>query len=213
MFQMFAFFLEDGPPRKHHIATLFVVFQNLEREDLAQERFQIADRPQIDLGARQKGLYSDIDGEPAFDLGDHLPLDDAVVVVDLADIVPDLDFGGFFLGEVNGAVFIVVKFQQHIDFIADGGLDVTLFVFKFVNRDLSFGLVADVHHDKVVIDLDDSPSDYLPLLDILKALIVKILHGVDVFKISFEHALIGLRWLGYLNWSHLFWFDFIFFNH
>ena len=86
--------------------------------------------------------------------------------------------------------------QQHIDFIADRSPDVTLFIAKFRHRNLPFRLVADVHHDEVVVHLDNPASDYFSLLDILKALIVEILHGVEVFKVRFEHSIIVLRRLG-----------------
>jgi len=96
---------------------------------------------------------------------------------------------------MNGAVLIIVVFQQNIDLIAYRSLDVTFLVPEFRHRNLPFGLIADVHHDKVIVDLDNPSPDYLSFLDILKALIVKILHSIEIFQICFEQPIIGLRWL------------------
>jgi len=209
---LLALFLEKGPAGENHIAPLLVIFEDLERECLTDEEFKVADRSQVHLGTGQEGLYPDVDRQAALHLGHHLAFDDAVLVVNSADIVPDLDLGRLLLGKVDGAVLIVVELEQNIDIVADGSLYHSLFVLEFVDGNLSFGLVTDIDHDVVIADLHNAPANDLALLDIPKALFVKILHGIHVFDFTLNVGIVrhrGVRAkLGQVLSSH-----FVFVNH
>ena len=54
-------------PGENNVASLAVVFKNLEFEFFADHVIQVSDGAQIGLGSRQERLHADIDGKTALD--------------------------------------------------------------------------------------------------------------------------------------------------
>ena len=105
------------------LLRLRLYFRILKSKGLADQFVQVANRPQIRLGAGQKGLDPDVDGKTALDAADDGALDGAVFVVGLFDRFPHLDLGGLFLGQDDPFLLVVPPLDHHFDRIADLGLD------------------------------------------------------------------------------------------
>src|SRR5690606_5795325 len=69
--QVGALGLEQHPARQHDVAALLVELDDLEIKVLADEGVEVADRPEIDLAARQKRLHAALEQhrEAALDAG------------------------------------------------------------------------------------------------------------------------------------------------
>src|ERR671936_1883163 len=65
LLQLLALLLEEDAAREHDVAALLVELDDLELVLLADQLIEIADRPEIDLRARQERLHTDVDGEAA----------------------------------------------------------------------------------------------------------------------------------------------------
>ena len=102
---------------------------------------------------------------PPLTLATMVPSHLAVVVVGGTDLFPHLDLGGLVLGEHERAFFVFPALHQGFHFVPHLGGDFALRGGEFVDGDLAFGLVADVHHDEVLGDGDDAAFDHFPFLD------------------------------------------------
>src|SRR5208337_4394626 len=108
---------------------------------------------------------------------------------------------------MNSAVIVIMELEQNVDFISNAGLHFAQFILEFVNRDLAFRFVPDVHHDKIITELDDPSADYLALLDISEALLIKVVHGIRFFiRLMFVRRRKSLQFKGLF-------FLFIFYGH
>src|SRR5579864_5242598 len=82
-------FFQHGAARHDDVAAAAVHFQDLERLLVVHQRRHVADRPDIDLRARQEGHRTvEIDGEAALDLVEADALDLFVVLERLLELAP-----------------------------------------------------------------------------------------------------------------------------
>ena len=184
-----ALFFQQNPPRKHDVAAFAIVFEDPEGEAFAHQLIQIADGAQVGLGTRQKRLDADVHRKAALDpVGDD-PLDRAVVVVAGFDGIPDLDLGGLFLGQDDALLFVIPVFHHHLDFVVELGVDFAVLVAEFLDANLAFGLVADVHQNVILVDGDDPAGDDLAFPEALDALLV---HLHQVFHGFFGRGAVGI---------------------
>src|SRR4029077_486396 len=80
---------QHGAARHHDVAAAAVHFQDLERLLVVHQRRHVADRPDIDLRARQEGHRTvEIDGKAALDLVEDDALDLFVVLERLFELAP-----------------------------------------------------------------------------------------------------------------------------
>ena len=154
--------LQQHPPRKDDVAALSVELDDLHVEGLADELVEIPHRPQIDLGARQKRLEADVDREAALDAGDDLALDDLVVLVRPADLVPYLDAVGLLLREGDEAVVVLALLDE--DLHAVSGAEVAPAPRKLEAGHQPLGLVAHVHEHVVAFQADNGSLDDFAVL-------------------------------------------------
>ncbi len=116
-----ALLLEQRAPRQHDVAAPLVELDDLEGQPFADQRLEVAHRPQVDLRARQERLHADVDREAALHPRDDRALDGLVRLVGAADLVPDLEAIGLLLGEHDATVCVFDLLDQHVDDVA--GLD------------------------------------------------------------------------------------------
>lgn len=155
---------------------------------------EIADRSQIGLGSGQKGLHTDIDGKTAFHPTGDDALDNALVIVGFFDLLPDLDVLGLFLGENDALFLIIPPFDHHLDLVADLSVDVALLVLEFVDADLTFGFVSDIHQNVILVHRYDPAGDHLALGKAFETLLVHVhhgFHGVTGFRSILPRLLLG----------------------
>jgi len=167
-----ALFFQQHPPGQHDVAAFAVVFENFEIEGLADHFIQVADGPQVRLGAGQKRQDPDVDGEAALDAAGDGAGDRAVVVVALLDAFPHLDVGGLVLGQDDALVLVVPPFHHDLDGVADLGGDAAVFPPELIDADLALGLVADVDQHQVLVDRCDHPGDDFAFLELAEAVLV-----------------------------------------
>ena len=140
---------------------------------------------QINLGAGQEGDdASQVHREAALDLGHHGAQHIPVVMVGVTDLFPHLDLGGLVFGKHEGAFFIFPGLHQGFHFLPHLGGDFPLGGGEFVDGDLAFGLVADVHHDVILGDGHDAAFDDFPFLDSPQALFVEFAHGLHILHLG-----------------------------
>src|SRR5206468_6265923 len=82
---------ENRAARHHDVAAAAIHFQYLERLRLVHQRRHVADRPDVDLRARQeRDRAVEIDGEAALDLIEDDALHLLVIVEGLLELAPAL---------------------------------------------------------------------------------------------------------------------------
>ncbi len=178
---MLALFFKQYAPGQHDIAAPFVQLDDAHFEVFANQLVQIAHRSQIDLRARQKRLEADNDGQTTLDASHHRAFDHLVIVVFLADIIPDFDAIGLFLRQDDLALAIFFLFQQDIELFTD--LQIPTPVREFIEINHTFGFVTDVDQHRVTSDLHyPAPYDFA-LLNVLQAFFVE---PVKFFSSDFE---------------------------
>ena len=163
--QLLPLLLQERPPREHDVAAALVELDDLELEPLALHLLQVANRPEVHLGARQERLHADVHGQAALHPGQHRALDGLVRLVGGADLVPDLEPVRLLLGEHDPAVLALGVLDQDVDLVA--GLDEqrAVLVHELPGVDQSFGLEAHVHLDVVVVHRGDEALDDFAFLD------------------------------------------------
>ena len=109
-----SFILEQHAPGENNVPALSIELDDLHVKGFADKLIEIPHRPQIDLGTRQKGLESDVDRKASLDAGDDHALDNLVVVMGFADLVPYLDSVGFLLREHDEAIVILTFFDENL---------------------------------------------------------------------------------------------------
>src|SRR5581483_9512244 len=101
-----ALLLEQHAPREDDVAALLVELDDLESVALADERVQVADRPQVYLRSREERLHAAADGDRQAAL--HARADDAfdelVALTGARDLVPHLQAIGLLLRKHAQAV-------------------------------------------------------------------------------------------------------------
>ena len=170
------FFFEEHLAGEHDVAALLVDLDDAHAQLLAAKRVEVADRPHVDLRARQERAYADVDREAALDALDDASDDDLLLGVGLLDLVPDLHLLGFFAREDDIAVAIFGALEQHVDGVARLHGHFAALVEKFIDADDPFRLVADVDDDFRGGDFQDRTLHHLAFRDVAEAVIVDVEH-------------------------------------
>ena len=203
---------QQGPARQDDISAFLVEFEDFELELLSDQLVQIPHGPQIDLGPREKGLDAEIHRQAPFDPGGNHALDRSPFLKDTPNSLPYTEFFGFLLGEHHHTVGVLDRFEKHLDLISNLGLQLTVFVGKFFNINLSLGFVTDIHGDKILLKSNNLPLDDLMLLEMLKAFLEKFgeidiivdKYGVGFFLGRYGGLILLLDVFGCHGWSLLF---------
>ena len=179
----------DQHPVAEHLATLFeklaardddvaaalVDLDDLEFERLPEDRVDVLDRLEIDLGAGQEGGHAvQIDDDAPFDPLLERPLHRLFGIVRATDSVPNTDEIRPLLREHRPAVVVLELVEKYLDLVA--GFQLVAGLTELVDRDDPLGLEVDIDHDLFVGDPDDSAMDDLARLHVVGGALDQLEH-------------------------------------
>jgi hypothetical protein len=151
---------QHGAARHHDVAAAAIHFQDLEGLRLIHQRRHVADRPDVDLAARQERHRAvEIDGEAALDLIEDDALDLFVAVEGLFELAPALLAPRLVAREHGLAERVLHPLEIDLDRIADLDVSLPARPREFAQRDAALGLGPDVDDGEVLLDADDRPLD------------------------------------------------------
>src|SRR6202035_1880298 len=137
---------EHGAARHDDVAAAAIHFQDLERLLVVHQRRHVADRPNIDLRARQEGYRAvEIDGEAALDLIEDNALDLFVVLERLLELAPAFLAARLVARQHRFAERILDAVEEHLDRVADLAVVLAAGPGEFAQRHAAFGLQPDVN--------------------------------------------------------------------
>src|SRR5712672_932492 len=111
---------ENRSARHHDVAAAAIHLENLERLRIVHQRSYVADRPDIDLRARQEGHRAiEIDGKAALDLVEDDAVNLLVVVEGLLQLAPALLAARLVARQHGFAECIFDAIEEHLDLVAD----------------------------------------------------------------------------------------------
>ena len=154
--------LEHGAARHDDVAAAAIHLEDLERLRIVHQRGDVADRPDVDLAARQEGHGAvEIDGEAALDLVEDDAFDALALVEFLFEPDPAL-FAARLLARQHGlAKRVLDALDIDLDRIADLQLAVLGLGAEFLHRHAAFDLEADVDDGHILFDGRDDALDDL----------------------------------------------------
>ena len=120
----------------------------------------IAHGAHIDQRTRQECAdVLDVDGETALDLAADAAGDGGVLLEGFFQFVPHHGALGFLARQHGFAEAIFEGVQRHLDFVADGDVELACVVTELFDRHDAFGLQAGIDHHDVGADFDDDAGD------------------------------------------------------
>src|SRR5262249_42252390 len=153
-------FFEHGAARYDDIAAPAIHFENLERLRIVHQRRHIADRPNVDLRARQEGDRAvEIDGEAALDLIEDDALDLFIVLEGLLELAPAFLAARLVARQHRLAERVFDPFEIDLDGVADLDLSRAARTGEFPQCDAAFGLQPDIDHRDLAFDGNDRAFD------------------------------------------------------
>ena len=153
--------LEHGAARHHDVAAAAIHLEDLEGLRVVHQRGDVADRPDVDLAARQEGHGAvEIDGEAALDLVEDDAFDALALVELLLEAHPAL-LAARLLARQHG---LAQRILDALDIDFDGVADLELAVLglgaEFLHRHAALDLQADIDDGHVLFDgRDDAAND------------------------------------------------------
>ena len=151
---------EHGAARHDDIAAAAIHLQDLERLRHADQRRDVADRANIDLGARQEGHGAvEIDGEAALDLVEDDAFDLFVGLEGLFELDPAFFAARLVARDDRFAERVFDALEIDFDFIADARSRIAAMAGKFLEGNAAFGLQTDVDDRDIFFDGDDDALD------------------------------------------------------
>ncbi len=132
---------QHGAARDDDIAAPAIHLEDLERLRIVHQRRDVADRPDIDLRARQEGHGAvEIDGEAALDLIEDDALHLFVILERLFELAPAFLAARLVARQHRFAERILDAFEIDLDGVADLDLGVAAGPGEFAQRHAAFGL-------------------------------------------------------------------------
>ena len=150
------FLFDHRAARDHDVIALLVELDDFEFERLVFQIRRIAYRTHVDQRAGQERAHVvDLDGEAALDAaGDDA--DDHFLLLECGlESGPGSGALGLFAGQPGLARAVLDAVQRHFDRLADGHLDLALFVLELIGRNDRLGLQSDIDDDIILADFDD----------------------------------------------------------
>ena len=151
---------QNRAARHHDVAAAAIHLEDLERLRIVHQRRDVADRTDVDLGARQERHGAvEVDGEAALDLIEDDAVNLLVALEGLLELAPAL-FAARFVARQHGfAERILDPVEEHLDLIADLDFVVAAGTGEFAQRNAAFGLQADVDDGHVLFDRNNDALD------------------------------------------------------
>src|SRR2546426_1148239 len=171
---------EQHAAAHHDVAAPLVQLDDLELEALAQELVDVGHAPQGDLAAGEERIHAhQVHHHAAFDLLDQRARHRLVLLVGLADPLPDPHEVGLLLREDDRAFLILEMLEEDLDHVPffEGAR-----VLELVDRHGAFRLEADVEDDGGVGHAQYLRFDDLPLFDVGERPLVQLRHLRDFVR-------------------------------
>ncbi len=144
---------EDRAARDDDVAAAAIHLEDLERLRVVHQRRDVADRPDVDLRARQEGHRAvEVDGEAALDLVEDDAVDLLVVLERLLQLAPALLAARLVARQHGFTERILDAVEEHLDLVADLELAFASGAGKLAQRDAALGLQADVDDGHVLFN-------------------------------------------------------------
>src|SRR5882762_5831103 len=151
---------ENRAARHHDVAAAAIHLEDLERLRIVHQRSYVADRPDIDLAARQEGYRAvKIDGEAALDLIEDDAVHLLVVVERLLELAPAFLAARLVARQHGFAERILDTVEKHLDLVADLEFAFLAGSCEFTQRHAAFGLQADVDDGHVLLNRNNDALD------------------------------------------------------
>ncbi len=151
---------KHGAAGDDDIAAALVHFQNAERLRRLHQRSDIADRPDIDLAARQKRYGAiEIDGKAAFDLIEYMALDRLILFKHRFQRDPTFLAAGLFARQHGLAEGIFHALQVNFDLVTRLQPAVFRADAEFLQQHAAFDLQADIDDSQILLDADNDTLD------------------------------------------------------
>src|SRR5450631_3971903 len=127
--------------RHHDVAAAAIHLEDLERLRVVHQRCDVADRPDVDLRARQEGHRAvEIDGEAALDLIEDDAVHLLVVVEGLLELAPAFLAARLVARQHGLAERILDAVEKHLDLVTDLEVGFTARAVEFAESHAAFGL-------------------------------------------------------------------------
>ena len=183
---------QDHPARNDDVAATLVQLDDFEVVRLTQEVLNVRNPPEGDLRTRQEGVHPhEVHRDPALDLPNQHPLDRAIGLVGLLDLLPHPEEVGLLLGKDYDAFFVLQALEEN--FNHHPRLDDVGFL-ELIPRDGAFALEAEVQDHGGVRHPKDGGLDDLPLLHFPDGVLVLGQEGLEVVPGEIEGFLtVGIR--------------------
>ena len=151
---------EHGAARDDDVAAAAIHLENLERLRLVHQRRDIADRPDVDLAARQERHRTvEVDREAALDLIEDDAGDFLVGLERLFELAPAFLAARLVARQHGLAERVLDALKVDLDGIADLDLVAAARALEFAERDAAFRLQSDVDDSDVLFDADNGPLE------------------------------------------------------
>jgi hypothetical protein len=153
-------FLDDGATGNHNVVALLVQLDDLELQVLAFQVRGVADRTDVDQGARQECAdLVHLDGETALDLAADTAGNDLFCFESFLEFLPGVVALGLFAGQAGQAPAVFNRVQRDFHLVTDGHFQVAIVIHELVLGDNAFGLESGIDDHRLVVDADNS-ADY-----------------------------------------------------
>ena len=151
---------EHGAARDDDVAARAVHLQDLKRLLRAQQRGDIAHRPDVDLTARQKCHRAvEVDCKPALYAAEYDAGDALVRLKALFQLGPGFFAAGFFARQLRFAVLVFHPLEEDLDGVSDMEFGIAAAGGELLERHPAFRFEADIDQDGIVLDGDDPALD------------------------------------------------------
>src|SRR5579883_60510 len=161
---------KHGAPRHDDIAAAAIHFEDLKRLRLVHQGRDVADRPNVDLRARQEGNGAvEIDREAALHLIEYEALHLLVILERLLELAPTLLAPRLVARQHGFAERVFDAFEVNLDGVADLNIGVAARPRELAQSNAAFRLQANVDNGKFLLDADDRAFDDGPFLQMAVA--------------------------------------------
>src|SRR5882762_117734 len=151
---------ENRAARHHDVAAAAIHLEDLERLRIVHQRGDVADRADIDLGARQERHGAvEIDGEAALDLVEDDAMHLLIVVEGLLELAPAFLAARLVARQHGFAERIFDAVEEHLDLVADLEVGLAAGTVEFAKRHAAFGLEADIDDGHVFFNRNNDALD------------------------------------------------------
>ena len=147
--------LKDSPAGDDDVAAGTVHLEDGEGLLLAHQGPDVANRADVDLGARQEGGgAAEIDGEAALHPADDGAHHRLALAEHALEPRPGLLAAGLLTADDRLAGGVLNALQEHLDRVADFGSRLAVAGLELLDLDAALGLEAHVHDQEVLLDAD-----------------------------------------------------------